>query len=115
LNPARWGVYDALLAPGLRNRTQVVVEEHRLHGGGALVDAEQQGHDPRCSAVRRHHGPAAVGGGPGRSGSSEPSRRPRSATIEQTRSAIPSEALSPVERIAATFTRQSQDREGPIK
>ena len=42
LDPARLGVAVLLVAAGLSHRLEALVEEHRLDGGCALVDAEGQ-------------------------------------------------------------------------
>ena len=106
LHPARPRMVERLLAPRLAQRAQVGVEEDRLHGRGALVDAEQQGHRARVlrgPAPPRHARQAAVRPAP--SGRSGPSATPSRSTRPQTYSAIPSDAVRPVERIAATLTR----------
>ena len=62
LHPARPGMLQRLLAPRLAQRLEIRVEEDRLHGRGALVDAEQQAHRDLCSAALRHHGTGDRGG-----------------------------------------------------
>ena len=51
LHPTRPRVMQRLLAPRLAQRLQIGVEEDRLHGRGALVDAEQEAH--RDAVLRR--------------------------------------------------------------
>src|SRR5205085_3905795 len=100
LDPARLWMRQRLFAPRLRKRMEVGVVEHRLDGRGALVDPEQQRHAAaraRYSAARRHQGSGGAAVGPGSSSCSGPSSTPSNATSPDTRSAIPSDALSPVE------------------
>ena len=116
LHPARARVVRAAsrAAPRARGRRSASNSD-RLDGRGALVDAEQQAHrSPRArySAVRRHQGPPPAALGPARAAARARARTPSSATIAHTRSAIPSEAVRPVERIAATFTRRAHARDG---
>ena len=56
LHPARPRVMQRLLTPCLAQRLKIGVEQDRLHGRGALVDAEQEAHRERYSAALRHHG-----------------------------------------------------------
>ena len=61
LHPAGLGVRERLLPACLGEGPELGVEEDRLDGRGALVDAEQEAHRATCSAVRRHQGLSAPG------------------------------------------------------
>ena len=89
LHPTRPGMVQRLLAPRLAQRPQIGVEQDRLHGRGALVDAEQQAHRERYSAALRHHGTRDCGVVPGSSGRSGRSTTPSRCTRAQTYSAMP--------------------------
>ena len=119
LDPAGLRMAVDLVAPRLAHRPQLAVEQHRLDPGGALVDPEEQplGHRTcsppaatRAATRARARGaaaPAARQLAPGRRA------RPRRRRPARRRArAIPSEAESPVERIAATLISRGQRRRG---
>src|SRR4029079_17593802 len=114
LVPARLRMAHDLVAPRLAHGSQPLVEERRLDPGRALVDPEDEPAHDRYSAVRRHHGPDGWAGAPGASGRSGPCSSPCPARRATTCSAIPSDAVRPVERIAATLTSCGQARDGPM-
>ena len=113
LDPSRLRMRQGLLATRLRDRPEVGVVHDRLDGGCPLVDSQQQLHRAARSAARRHHGTAAAFGEPARSSRSGPNAIPIDPTSEHTRSAIPSDALSPVDLIAATLTSRGHAPETP--
>ena len=101
LHPSGMRVARLLAPPGLLDGAQAVVVEDGLDRGGAFVEAED--HDA-------HHRPEVVGARAGRGARS--AGKPR---ISATCSAMPSDAVRPVERIAATLTSSGHARERSIR
>jgi len=80
-----------------------------------FTNSGTEANEAALKLVRRHQGPSTRGGSMAGSSRSGPRWTPRLPTRETTRSAIPSEAENPVDRIAAAWIRRGSAADGPIR